>query len=283
MTTTETLIHFTDSFQKLENIVLDKFYGSYCKEKIYYKDISEDFIVPMISFCDIPLTEIKNQNYGKYAIGLKKAWGIKNGLNPVLYIEKKSFLAKSYLTSMDNLYIQYNQLALINEKIRITQQFCSENNCYEKNRAIKDKLNELNAERSAVSNSIIFIVYSGLFTKHYQDDLFKKNGEIIKDFIFYKEREWRYVPESICQINTLLQYVKDYDLWRNKNQDKRILKSINLAFEISDINYIILEYESEVDKMTKVIDDGFKLGKLKGDKSILISKLLSYERIVADF
>lgn len=55
-----------------------------------------EFAFPMVCFCDIPLSQIKNhiEHYGNYGIGLSKEWGIRNRLNPVLYIELNSSLSK---------------------------------------------------------------------------------------------------------------------------------------------------------------------------------------------
>jgi Putative abortive phage resistance protein AbiGi, antitoxin len=46
-------------------------YPSYCKETIRFKDTSYKLAVPMISFCDIPLSQINvhTEKYGSYAIG----------------------------------------------------------------------------------------------------------------------------------------------------------------------------------------------------------------------
>jgi hypothetical protein len=55
----------------------------------------------MVCFCDIPLSEIKDHmsKYGNYGLGMTKEWGLRNRLNPVLYLEKNSLLTKSFILS----------------------------------------------------------------------------------------------------------------------------------------------------------------------------------------
>jgi len=56
----------------------------------------------MICFCDLPLSLIRKhlETYGNFGIGLKKAWGIKNGITPVLYIYKETQLFKALSNRM---------------------------------------------------------------------------------------------------------------------------------------------------------------------------------------
>ncbi len=51
--------------------------------------------VPMVSFCEIPLDKCRHHRdaYGDYVVGFTKTWGMKMGLNPVLYISANSSLA----------------------------------------------------------------------------------------------------------------------------------------------------------------------------------------------
>lgn len=97
-----TLIHFTNTKEKLMKILEEDFRIYNCKEEIVLDVKKGGYVAPMVSFCDIPLSEVKSHisKYGTYGLGMTKAWGTKRGLNPVLYIAKGSTLAKSYRTAL---------------------------------------------------------------------------------------------------------------------------------------------------------------------------------------
>jgi len=92
------LTHFTNSINNLENILTNNFIPKLSLEnyKIFFNNDKKIYI-PMICFCDIPLHLIHTHigDYGSYGLGLSKKWGIKNKLNPVIYLEKDSILYKN--------------------------------------------------------------------------------------------------------------------------------------------------------------------------------------------
>ncbi len=101
---TSSIFHFTNDKEKLKGILKTNFKVSYCKETLQFNN--EGFImhIPMVSFCDIPLSKAKNhiKSYGEYGIGLNKSWAVKNGLNPVLYFEIDSNLSDSFLSVVNS-------------------------------------------------------------------------------------------------------------------------------------------------------------------------------------
>lgn len=79
--------HQTD-FKGLEAIFASKqFKCSYSLEDIHWKSSHLELAFPMISFCDLPLSDINEYlgKYGKYTIGMKTLWGHRNGFTPVWY------------------------------------------------------------------------------------------------------------------------------------------------------------------------------------------------------
>ena len=111
------LIHFTDRLEYLKGILKDGFRFSYCREE-YPKALvnniknqeKKDFIptncclnenicnkvlIPMVSFCDIPLTRsnVHAQKYGYYGVGTDRelARDIYPQLMPVQYMSSERF------------------------------------------------------------------------------------------------------------------------------------------------------------------------------------------------
>lgn len=281
-TSHSSLFHFTDDFFSLEGILFNKFYPSYCKELIYYKERTEYVVVPMISFCDIPLSSIKNLKYGEYGIGLSKEWAIAKRLNPVLYIERNSLLAENFLKSMDGMYEPYKSLCIANEQLKkLTQLFTQAP--VEGRKIIQEKIREITSQRKNITDSIQFTLYSTCFTKHYRDDLFRK-GEKIKDYTFYDEREWRFVPEFNTTMCKLKITDEEYETWRGDLSTKKpYITDVNLSFSSDDINYIIVRDKEEIKSMINTLEKCIEQGKLTGEKEILFTKIFTYKQIIEDF
>ncbi|WP_072008674.1 abortive infection system antitoxin AbiGi family protein [Hymenobacter sp. IS2118] len=93
-----TLFHFTKSREILTLILTNEFSPRYCLEDFTMLGITEadktalELAVPMICFCDIPLSKIRYHLscYGNYGIGMKKSWGIKKRVTPIIYASPKS-------------------------------------------------------------------------------------------------------------------------------------------------------------------------------------------------
>ena len=105
-----TLFHFTNSLDVLYKILEEGFWPRYCKETGWLGDGDPLFAVAMVSFCDIPLSQIHQHisYYGNYGIGVSKEWAITQRVDPVYYItdEMKQYVKNvlgedSYKSEMD--------------------------------------------------------------------------------------------------------------------------------------------------------------------------------------
>lgn len=86
----ETLFHFTNSFNNLQLILNNGFQAGYIYEKLPGRVIA--YLAKTVCFCDIPLGQIKEHVnwYGTYAIGIKRKIAKINGVSPVHYIHSYS-------------------------------------------------------------------------------------------------------------------------------------------------------------------------------------------------
>lgn len=86
-----TLFHFTKEFKYLKQSIENGLWPRYNIEKGWG---GKNLAIPMLSFCDIPLSQIKNhiQDYGNYGIGVSKDFARDNKITPVLYLSQNSFL-----------------------------------------------------------------------------------------------------------------------------------------------------------------------------------------------
>lgn len=89
------LLHFTDSLDTILGILRKAFYPRYSLEKYRLGDETIEAGFPLISFCDIPLSQLKNHIsvYGPYGIGMSMEWAESKGLNPILYMKADSNIA----------------------------------------------------------------------------------------------------------------------------------------------------------------------------------------------
>ena len=262
------LFHFTDK-DILKSILKDGFYALYCKEQIlstvFNKNLAAQYI-PMVSFCNIPLTMVKSHCslYGSYGIGLTKQWALRNRINPVLYSYRNSALMKTYSASQK----EYEEL-------------------------VKEGLNN-KAQKVFINNFIKSVIYLKPLEGR------NKKG---KPTFFYDEKEWRYVPSLANMSNIMLSHRKivagDVD-FRFPNREKvkikinsvrqlntRILhhgirhfEAYRLKFDLNDIRFIILKNSREVPTMIKFLLKNIN-SKIKVDT--LIPKIITLEQLKEDF
>jgi hypothetical protein len=118
------------------------------------------------------------------------------------------------------------------------------------------------------------------YIKNYKADLKRKNGTITKDYKFANEREWRFVPKP-KEVDMVLSK-KNYYRQEFLNDLNTKLNKFRLSFDFDDINYIIVNDESEIIDIILHLKKIYK--EIKPEKiEILISKIITKEQIFNDF
>lgn len=242
---TDSIIHYTDSLTNIESILKEGFMLKYCSERLNVEGGDGSVAAhPMISFCDIPLSQSHKHfdAYGRYGIGLSKEWAYQMGINPVLYIDKKSLIGQS----LDSL--------------------------------LKDRRDSSSNLTSVQKTNILRLK---CFMKNYSGHLKRKNIDN-KNYRFYDEREWRLVPESKDINNASFSidntsYIKD----KNKYNDK--IKDCRFFFKPNDISYIIVDKTSEIPGVINILRTHYSNKCTAQELDILFSKICSTEQILSDY
>jgi hypothetical protein len=209
-----TLFHFTPTAKRLIGILKNGFQPHYSYEECHIESPDGQSkplfrnAIPMVSFCDIPLSQIKEhiETYGFYGIGMSKDWGKRKGLNPVLYLTESAVFSQNVDSILD---------------------------------VVIHKNSELPLKLRASSVDIVRYVkpYSGSFCR---------NGKLRPNVRFYDEREWRYVPAIGSKIDKLFLTKDEFDNEIIRAQYNKKLEEAILSFEQDDIKYVIIEKEEEI-------------------------------------
>ena len=96
---TSSIFHFTKSLDSLIGILSNGLIPNYCSETLYDKEgINITLGVPMVSFCDIPLSRTYEHTikYGYFAIGLGSEYAEDNNINPLLYIANDQLIRRAF-------------------------------------------------------------------------------------------------------------------------------------------------------------------------------------------
>lgn len=262
---TQSLFHYTSKASNLLEIIKSGvLYPNFCKEDLSTKRHPNYILgIPEICFCDIPISMADNflESYGKYAIAFDKKWGINNGCNPLLYVANDTIIDGA---------IHYR------ERLKALHKYVANRVAIEgAGHYFNEMLNYLDDNKA--------YMYSLGFLKKYMGEW---RG---KPYCNYDENEWRYILED-GYFDIWWKDADELKEWRGKTSDKpeptEDMKTLGLKFTSNDIKHIILNTESEIPQF---IDDISAIGSIGGqvitgqEKSILISKVASFERISQDF
>ncbi|EPK4167955.1 abortive infection system antitoxin AbiGi family protein [Stenotrophomonas maltophilia] len=239
------LIHFTDSLENLLGIMEHGFRVKYCRENFSLKGDEEVLHVPMVSFCDIPFSQIRNhiESYGCYGVGLSKEWAIRNRLNPVLYVQSKSVFAESYYALMQYLHD-------------------------------KEKLGKLDKEPRRLGLEVV------RYIKNYEGIL-RRKGKEPKQYRFSDEREWRYVPEE----NTNFPPIYTPEVFEAKTAEvaNEGLGNLHLSFSPKDVSYIIISGDHEIKDVSAHLTATKDNEYTSYEKQLLMTRIITNEQIQGDF
>jgi len=242
---TNSILHYTDQLNKLESILREGFKIKYCREALVIQDSTGSRAAhPMISFCDIPLSQSFEHfsAYGKYGVGLTKKWANRNGINPVLYLESNSEATKAL------------------------------------GRLLEDRRNK---KGNLTLEQEMDILRLKCFVKNYSGPLKRKDLNIL-DYRFYNEREWRLVPNR-KQLDGQKFSITMSEYNRKKEQYNKKIAHLRFKFNPEDISYIIVEHSKEIPQMIAFLKKQFNnCGKDKV-LDMLFSKVTSTEQILRDY
>jgi len=247
-----TLFHFTEK-KWLFEILKTTFRVSYARERITAPNNEREFAVPMVSFCDIRLAEIKyflEKEYGNFGIGLTKEWANRNGLNPVMYINRHSDLADNLIDGLNGVYQHIGILKNPKSKRKLARNYFNIMNMYR-------------------------------YIKNYEGELIRKEKLIDKNYRFADEREWRYVPsiENI-EIEPFVA-ISNITTKKQKEEYNKRISHIRLSFQPDDIKYLIVEKESDISELI----DYLNYAKSRFSPEVrkkLASRILTVEQIKND-
>ena len=236
---TNTLFHFTNSIEVLFKILEEGFWPKYSKETGWDGVGKPQFAIPMVSFCNIPLSQIERHisYYGNYGIGISMDWAVtEENIQPVLYITRKA---------IPNIYD-----------------------------VVKDDSNE---KKKNKSRWLFFLSRIKPYIGWNWEC--KESKQTINDYLYYNEREWRYIPEGLSEAQQCIDVREDIDL-KPYNQK---MKEYSLKVPLPEIKYIIVKEENERIIALNKIDELFEGKYTQEQLTLLKSKILTCEQIKNDF
>lgn len=281
------LFHYTRTYDNLCGILRNGFKPNYCKESLLNGSVIG---LPMVSFCDIPITRANDfRKYGKYAIGMERNWGISKGINPITYIASDNIL-NTYSKVFNLLEIISNEAKKITLKNLIG--------------GIESAIEKKNSSGNDVGKEEILKLYqkvkhtanlSQLFNEAQNTligytKLYKSEDHDHGLVINYNDNEWRYIVPSTNN-HKWLYGKEEYIAWRGSSKQKPASKFTAIGFDSDEIRYIIVDKETDAQKL---ISDIFKMKTIGGnkyndEKTLILKKLqmikniISIERLDEDF
>ena len=248
------LFKFMNRIEFLKDILLKKaILPRYYEEKLGYLEIEEleKIAFPMSCFCDIHLNKLVPHmvNYGSYGIGLSKEWGIRQGIQPIHYINKHSNLRKDFSI-------------ILSKAINDSPEKSDENNDYNN-----------------------YLLHDLLYMKPLDGEMPTNNHREIAIRNFHDEKEWRYIP-NIEQVETELPLIISQEQMNPKSyftysQAIAQCPDLWLNFEFEHIKHIIVSKESERSELIEFVVQN-NIGETY-EQYILFSKIIVFDELREDW
>lgn len=277
---TTSLFRFSKDFESLQKVLKSGIFPNYCEEDLSFDDKKFVIGIPMISFCDIPITLLDEHTnrYGSYGIGLSKDWGINKGVTPIMYIANDAVLRSVHYHIMNDF-----ELSKVVNSEEFKEKILHET--FLNKLPLDLYIKKMNAQKE--HNVNIYIV--GYMKKYI--GIYKK-----KQINNYVENEWRFIVPDTEETKWMWSK-KEYDDWRfpkgklkdvpKPNPTESLIKH-QLTFTPNDIKYILVK-NSEFKKRTIDFIQTLKTFGSKDsnlddkDKLDLMTKIITLEQVKEDF
>lgn len=307
-------LHFTKRISTLKLILRDGIRHSYAFEE-FPIDVIQNFInetsqavslvkplysnsdcgmaIPMVSFCDIPITRASKHSkvYGKYVIGLDKSFLLKyfkHLFNPVIYVnceelkEAVTFFSSERIRTMDRAL----EFLAKNPECLDSKIFSSEQSA----RSIIESMPETFQKEQEQRINETF--YSNILLALYKP--VRGKDTYGNDRMFYDEREWRsFIPNLEDQHGWLKACTREQFLEQRGTLNKQIETFHHAYIKIplnclDAITHIIVKNEYQRENLINYILNlrklfGYHVDRYETKKLKLISKIMSFEQIEKDY
>ena len=294
---TSTLFHYTKTIEALLSILGSGLRFTYCLEKYPLVPVRE-VGVPMISFCDIPISESVEhaEKYGSYAIGLTKkslleCEDIRNSISPVhYYVSPKPI--KPAFQELENIRRMQNELSE-NYSSPVIKKLIKDMDRGDYTR-IDGVPNEVVLEGTRCKKHIqqnleatCFAI--GLLKPHTSYNS-KKDVKETDIQVNYDECEWRIIVPEIWDMDegtrqNWLWSAEEYKAWRGKGK-KPFMGDARVTFSVDCISCIVVGTEKEIPAFIQKLEELNTICEeplSQEQKNLLFTKVISFERIKKDF
>lgn len=217
------LFHMTNQWSTLELILERGLMAQYCTELISSEERAIRAAFPMISCSNLNIDEAKRdlRSYGTLGIALSQSWGQRNNFNPVLYLDRHSYLTMDFIKSFESI---------------------SERKKREINSCIQGVL---------IGDRNLFVKMMMKFfshTKNYEGELIRQGSVVESRYQFGLEREWRKVIQ-----HEDVQFFLSGDELKNKNSYNQKISAHLCDFKLSEIEYIVIETNDEKERAKEIL------------------------------